>query len=154
MKADTVRVLRALVTQGLEALPADWTLVRLENPVARRADTHLLGAVDGYDAIVERFAQALQLDKPVLLWVRSPGGDVLGLSEAASNMALLRVTYSAPVYAVVHADASDAARQLAETVADRLLLRGERHVRRSRSGQVCVMEPVEEEEDDGRPRTA
>ena len=147
-----VRALRALASRGLEALPSTWSLLRLDRPVARKAETHLFGEVDGYDAIVARFAAALKEGRPVLLWVRSPGGDVLGLEDAARQMMALRAGYSAPVYAIVHADASDAARRLAEAVADRLLLRGERHRRRTHSGELSVVEELAGDDDE--PRTA
>lgn len=79
-------------------------VVRIDGPLAQRAERGLCAFVDGYDAIAARI-RAAHLDKEVdaiVVAIDSPGGDVAGLEEGARRLREYAKDSGKPV--LVHAD--------------------------------------------------
>lgn len=120
-RASSVLALDASSLSGLEVLSAEPApavgVVEVDGALAERAVATLCGYVDGYDALAARFALASEAG-PVLLRVRSPGGDVAGLEQAVESM---RRAKRGPVVAYVDELAASAAYWIAAAVADEIV---------------------------------
>ncbi len=91
-------------------------VVSILGPLAQRAMVDACAFVDGYDAILERFASAIAnpaIDA-VLLEIDSPGGDAAGLMETVRRMQEMRDVTGKPVVAYASEQAASAAYALAQ----------------------------------------
>lgn len=109
--------------------PDDGSLVAvvaIDGPLAQRAylDMELCGVVDGYDAIADRFAEAITDPKvgAVVLRINSPGGDVAGCEEAVARMRKMADAQGKHVVAFADELAASAAYWIASGVADEIVL--------------------------------
>lgn len=98
------------------ALQGRYAVVNISGPLMQRATWW-----DGYDAIVERFTEALAKSDGVLLKIDSPGGMVAGCFEAVRSMLAAKKAAGKPVVAYVDEQCCSAAYALA-TVADAIVL--------------------------------
>lgn len=93
-------------------------VMRIDGPLAQRAEADLCGYVDGYDAIASRYAAVHASDADsVLVVIDSPGGDVAGIEECIRRMQETQQASGKPV--VVHVDelAASAAYWIASAIA-------------------------------------
>lgn len=94
-------------------------VIRIDGPLAQRAEADLCGYVDGYDAIAARYAAAHAEESvdSVLVVIDSPGGDVAGIEECIRRMQAAQKASGKPV--VVHVDemAASAAYWIASSIA-------------------------------------
>lgn len=97
-------------------------VVRVEGPLAQRAAADLCAYVDGYDALSERFALALEAADGVLMVIDSPGGDVAGLEQAVGRMKRAKDASGKRVVAYVDEMAASAAYWIASAVADEIVV--------------------------------
>lgn len=88
-------------------------VVPIAGPLAQRAFSSWFGAVDGYDAIVDRFGTALENADAVVLVIDSPGGACAGCFEAAQRMMAMRDATGKPVVAFADELAASAAYAMA-----------------------------------------
>ncbi len=96
-------------------------LVSIHGPLAQRQIADMCGYVDGYDAIVERFGEALSLDTgSVLIVIDSPGGDAAGLEEACRRMRAMADRSKKSVVVYVDEMAASAAYWIAAVLADEI----------------------------------
>lgn len=96
-------------------------LVSIHGPLAQRQIADMCGYVDGYDAIVERFGEALALDTgSVLIVIDSPGGDAAGLEEACRRMRAMADRSKKRVVVYVDEMAASAAYWIAAVLADEI----------------------------------
>lgn len=93
-----------------------YAVVTISGPLMQRATWW-----DGYDAITERFCEALTTSNGVLLKIDSPGGMVAGCFEAVRSMLAAKKASGKPVVAYVDEQCCSAAYALA-TVADAIVL--------------------------------
>ena len=95
--------------------------VVVRGPLAQREVRDLCGNVDGYDAILRRFAEALsnpEVDS-VLVEFDSPGGDVAGLDQCVEQMVKLAQRSGKPVLCYVNEACFSAAYRIASAVASK-----------------------------------
>jgi signal peptide peptidase SppA len=111
------------------ALAGNVAVVTIEGPLTQRAAMNMCGYSDGYDAIENRFTDALADESvgAVLLVIDSPGGDAAGLFEAVTRMRAAKVAAKKPVIAYADELIASAAYAIA-CVADEIYL--------PRSGEV------------------
>lgn len=98
------------------ALQGRYAVVTISGPLMQRATWW-----DGYDAICQRFCDALAASDGVLLKIDSPGGMVAGCFEAVRSMLAAKKAAGKPVVAYVDEQCCSAAYALA-TVADSIVL--------------------------------
>lgn len=130
LDARTIRIARAsrLLALDIRALDTEQTLpleppttelsatvavVHVEGPIAERAEYHMCGYSDGYDAIAARLDAALDEADSVVLRIQSPGGDFSGMLDAIATMRARVAESGKPVYAFVDGQATSAAYALA-----------------------------------------
>lgn len=119
MAIDADAINRAFVVPGDSngnALSGRYAVVTIEGPLMQRATWW-----DGYDAIEQRFTEALAKSDGVLLKIDSPGGMVAGCFEAVRSMLDAKKASGKPVVAYVDEQCCSAAYALA-TVADAIAL--------------------------------
>lgn len=119
MAIDADAINRAFVVPGDSngnALTGRYAVVTISGPLMQRATWW-----DGYDAITERFCEALAKSDGVLLKIDSPGGMVAGCFEAVRSMLAAKKASGKPVVAYVDEQCCSAAYALA-TVADSIVL--------------------------------
>lgn len=94
-------------------------VVRITGPLCHRAEADLCGYVDGYDAILARFAAACRDDRAgaVVLVIDSPGGDVAGLEQMLAKAREIRDIHGKTVLVFVDELAASAAYWIASTLA-------------------------------------
>lgn len=119
MAIDADAINRAFVVPGDSngnALTGRYAVVTISGPLMQRATWW-----DGYDAICQRFCDALAASDGVLLKIDSPGGMVAGCFEAVRSMLAAKKASGKPVVAYVDEQCCSAAYALA-TVADAIVL--------------------------------
>lgn len=99
--------------------PQTIAIVSIDGPLEQRAEDHLCGYADGYDAIAERFGAACEDPDvaAVVLRINSPGGDLAGLEEGVRRMQEARDASGKPVLAYVDELVASAAYWIAAAVA-------------------------------------
>src|SRR5688572_2027230 len=116
--------LTATVATGTASPGRAVAVVAIDGPLAQRAEQHVCGVIDGYDAITARVSQALE-DRDVgavVLQINSPGGDVAGLEEAVRRMRAKADATGKRVVAFADEMAASAAYWIAAGVADEVWL--------------------------------